>query len=477
MTISIQVKTLIFQKIKNNFPLIAVFLLGFSAGIPLAMTGSTLSMWLSRIDINIKTIGMFSLVVLPFSFKFVWSPIFDNIAIPYFSKKIGFRKSWLLLIQTLLMLSIFFLGQISPIENIYFTALFATMVSFFSASQDILIDALRIEILDKEEQALGASLYVYGYRIAMLVSGAGSLMLSNFLDWKFVYLFMSLNILIGMLGVIIIQEPSYSAEKMLKVKKFNEVLKSILGLFKNKKFYAFAFFIIFIVSIYNYGVPSYICVAISLIFISYTKHIFKDFIPEAILDFCTRKDWIVISLFILLYKYSDTLLASLQSKFYVDHGFSNIEIASITKIFGFVMTMFGLFIGGLIYLKLKTFKSLFLAGILQILSNLIFLWVANSSHNVLGLTVAIAIENFTGSINTVVLIAYLSSLCSVKYSATQYALLSSFANVGRTVMSAPAGYIASSVGWNNFIIITALVGIPSLLILFKLRDNIKSYEN
>lgn len=456
----------------TNYRVLSILFLGFSAGIPLALIGSSLSMWLSRLDIDVKTIGLFSLVTIPFSFKYLWSPLFDNLSIPYFSKRFGLRKSWLILSQICLMISIIILGQTSPLQDISLTAIAAIIVALFSATQDIIIDAFRIEILEKEEQALGASMYVYGYRVAMLISGAGALLLADYISWNLVYFIMSLSIIIGIISVIFLKEPASSIERLEKISNFSNIMASAINLAKRNEFSYAALFVASIFILYSFGVPPYACVTIIVIALYYKKNTFKDFIPDSILDFCNRPQWIIILLFVLFYKFSDTLLNSLQSKFYVVNGFSNSEIAYITKGFGFVMTLVGLFAGGLIYYRLKTFKSLILAGILQILSNLVFLWVANSEHNIFALSVAIAVENFTGAINSVVVIAYLSSLCNLRYTVTQYALLSSLSNVGRTIMSAPAGYIVDSFGWINFIWITAIVGIPSLILLYKMKDNV-----
>jgi PAT family beta-lactamase induction signal transducer AmpG len=456
--------------------MISILFLGFSAGIPLALTGLTLSMWLSRLGIDVKTIGLFALVTIPFSFKYLWSPIFDNIEIFYFSKRFGFRKSWLILIQICLIIAIMLLGQTSPLHDIALTAMVATLVSFFSATQDIIIDALRIEVLEKKEQALGASMYVYGYRIAMLVSGAGSLFLAEHIAWSVVYIIMSLSILVGIIAVCFLKEPACSMKRLEELPKFRTILASALVLFKRREFLYVAIFIAFIYGLYSINVPAYACIAIVTVALYCKKDQFKDFIPDSLLDFCNRPQWLVILLFVVFYKFSDTLLNSLQSKFYVVMGFSNSEIAIITKGFGFVMTLLGLFVGGLIYYRYKTFKSLLLAGILQILSNLVFLWVAETQHNIFALSVAIAVENFTSAINTVVVVAYLSSLCNINYTITQYALLSSLSNVGRTIMSAPAGYLVDSFGWMNFIWITAIVGIPALILLFIMKDNIYSIE-
>lgn len=414
-------KLVIKSEVFFNKRLLAVLLLGFSAGIPLALTGANLTMWLARLDIDVKTIGLFALVTVPFSFKYLWSFIFDNFSIKTFSKKFGFRKSWLILIQVCLMISIILLGCSSPKENIILTAILAIIVSFFSASQDIIIDALRIESLKKEEQGLGISLYVYGYRFAMLLSGAGSLLLSDYLSWDLVYVIMSLAIIIGMIAVFLIEEPKYSAERIINENKINLIEK------------------------------------------------LKSSIIEPFIDFMSRPKWLYILLFIIFYRFADTLLISLQSKFYVHMGFSNGEIAYISKILGFIMTMVGLFFGGFIFYRLGTFTSLLIAGILQISSNLLFIWVAAEQHNLFALSVTIAIENFCGALNNVVIIAYLSNLCNIAYTATQYALLSSFANFGRTLLAAPAGYIVAALGWNMFFVITAIAGIPAIVLLFVLK--------
>lgn len=402
----------------KDYKMFAILLLGFSAGIPYALIGSTLSMWISRAGLDIKTIGLFAMISIPFSFKFLWAFLFDHIPLPYVSKKFGFRKSWLILSQICLIAAIIALGNTSPTENIILTAAAALLVAFCSATQDIIIDALRIEVLEEEDQAIGASLYVYGYRLAIFVSGAGSLLLANHISWNLVFFVMAATILVGIVAVIFLQEPSYSKKRLANLQKVK----------LSKMFYAL--------------------------------------VVKPLLDFCNRPQWVYILLFIVFYKFSDTLLASLQSKFYVDMGFSNSEIAYISKGFGFIMTLLGLFIGGVIYFELGIFKSLFLAGLLQILSNLVFIWVAEEQHNIMALSVAIAVENFTGAINNVVIIAYLSSLCNIAYTATQYALLSSLSTVGRTMMSAPSGYIVDAYGWINFFWITAAVGIPALILLF-----------
>ena len=464
------------ERRKNIYLLFAMLMLGFSAGIPLALTGTTLTIWLARLNIDVKTIGILSLVILPFSFKFLWAPIFDNLKLPFLSDYFGLRRSWLVLIQILLILVIYALGMTDPLNDLKMTIYAAVLVSFFSASQDILIDALRIEILPKDQQALGTSMYVYGYRIAMLTSGAGSLLLAEYISWEMTYAIMSFSILVGIFTVISIAEPEITKEKIKHIIPYSALRKKIFLLMKDKEFFLVLSFLAIILVLNQLNLPIYATATIVIIVLSFYKNKFVQYIPSSLLEFCNRKQWLTILLFIIFYKFSDTLLDSLKSKFYVDAGFSNKEIALITKGFGFVMTLVGLFIGGIIYLRFKTFKSLLYILILQMLSNLVFLWVAATQHNLVALATAIAIENLTASMSNTIIIAYLSSLCNLYYTATQYALLSSFSNIGRSLMVAPGGYIVDLWGWKVFIILSAVVGLPSLFLLFRLKGNIIDSE-
>ncbi len=451
-----------------HYRVLSILFLGFSAGIPLALIGATLSMWLARLGIDVKTIGLFALVSVPFSFKYLWSSVFDYVAIPYFSKKYGLRKSWLIASQVMLILAIMALGSTSPSDNITLTAVFALLVAFCSATQDIVIDALRIEVLKQEEQGLGATLYVYGYRTAMLVSGAGALLLADHIPWNLVFYVMSLGIAVGIVAVIFMKEPELAKDRLAKLASPKwSLTKFVKFIFTRKWLPLIAFIVGGYLLLDHFQVPSYIKFALGLClagFIYYQKRAI-NILPEPIKDFCKRPLWLHILLFIVFYKFADTLLISLQSKFYVDMGFSNSEIAYITKGFGFFMTLAGLAAGGFLYYRMGVFKSLLIAGILQILSNLVFIWIYYAQHDLVVLSAAIAVENFTGAISNVVIVAYLSSLCNIAYTATQYALLSSVSTIGRTVLAAPAGYLVASFGWVKFFVITALAGIPGIILL------------
>lgn len=473
-----------------NRRIMAILCLGFSAGIPLALTGSLLSMWLSRLGIDVKTIGLFSLAAVPFSFKYLWSSVFDYVPLPFFTKKFGLRRGWLIFTQISLMVCIFALGSTSPTEHIEITALVALLVSFSSASQDIVIDALRIEVLEEQEQALGATMYVYGYRIAMLVSGGGALLLADHMSWNLVYFFMGLTILIGYFAVLSLNEPTHSVKKLANLENFHLSYYNIIQYFKNAKWLHCLFgcilgykLMIFLADFTNASSSAVNNITITyvlliLFYLYKQKTNFISKLPEPILDFCTRPNWLKIVLFVVFYKIADTLVVTVQSKFYVTMGFSNTEIAYITKGLGTLMIMIGLLAGGIIYYKIGTFNSLLLAGILQMSSNLLFIWVAQEQHNIFALTFTIAIENFTGAINNVVIVAYLSSLCNLAYTATQYAMLSSLSTIGRTIISAPAGYLVEHVGWANFFAFTTLAGIPGIVLLIMIfrKKNEYSYN-
>ena len=397
--------------------MVTVFFLGFASGLPLLLTMSTLSMWISREGIDNKTIGLFALIGLPYSFKFLWSFLFDYFELPYLTKKLGRRTSWLIIIQILLIFSIICLGTTDPKVDITFTAIFALLVSFFSASQDILIDAYRIEMLAENEQASGSAMTTYGYRIAMIVSGAGSLFLADKLgNWHDVYFIMAAISSIGIFTVLLNKEKSY--------KKQGKDLNNI----------------------------------------------FIEIIIAPFLDFMKKQKWFAILLFIMLFKLPDSIISSMMSKFYVSMGFSNTEIALVVKSFGFIMTMIGIFIGGLMYHHFGTFKTLLISVIILPLSNLLFILQVIYGHNIDMLYFIIAIENLSGSLSTVVCVAYLANICSKQYTATQFALLSSLTAVGRTFFASSGGYIVESMGWSNFFIISCLCGIPAIIILYYITE-------
>ncbi len=413
------------QQLKNfsiytDKKLLVIMLLGFSSGLPLLLTLSTLSVWLVEIGITKTTIGFFALVGLPYSFKFLWAPFMDNLKIPFFTNYFGRRRSWILLTQVLLILSLIFLGHSDPSIDPKLTALAALLVAFFSASQDIVIDAFRVESLEKKFYGAGAAMIVFGYRIGMLSAGAGALYLASFYQWSVVYILMSLQILIGSFAILVSREPEQGS--LINIEKKKDILIW-----------------------------------------------FEDSVIDPFRDFMKKGNWVIILLFVVLYKFGDALVSVVANPFYIEMGFSKIEIANVSKIFGLAATLTGAFIGGIIVTQSGIFKSLLLCGILQMLSNLFYAIQAYIGDNIGFLIVTIGFMDLASGMGTAAFIAYLSSLCNIRYTATQYALLSALASVGRTFLSSPGGYLVDTVNWIPFFIFTSIAAIPGIYLLIILK--------
>ena len=410
-----------------------IFLLGFASGLPLALSGSTLVIWMKTANIDLGTIGLFSLVGLPYSLKFFWAPVVDAFRVPYLSRIFGRRRAWLLLSQLFLILSIIYLGSLDPVNAPWFVAFGALIVAVISATQDIIIDAYRVEVLPEDEQAAGVAYYVSAYRVAMLVSTAGVIAVVVYLRdkgitpldaWFYGYCFAAVLIVIGMIGVLLGKEPAeVETQDNSHSSNGNMVVK----------FYQTAW--------------------------------------KAFSEFLKKPNIIVILLFVVLFKLCDALAGVMTGPFVLDIGFNEIDYATVVKGVGLAATLAGTFLAGLIAYSMNMYFSLWLAVLLQILSNLTFIWQFYVGVEYWALVITIIVENFTGAIGTIIFIAYLSSLCgNTIHTATQYALLTALASVGRTTLSASSGYIAQETGWPVFFGITILAGIPVVFILFLLRS-------
>lgn len=404
------------SKYKSYRNLTIIFFLGISSGLPLALILSTLKASLLEKGFDLKTIGFFSLVSLPYTLKFCFAPIIDSCSLPFLTKKLGQRKSWIILTQILLALAIFGLGAAGFSGDVSLIAVFAVLTAFASASQDIVIDGYRIELIEKENQGLAASFYVYGYRIGMLISGAGALALAEIMSWEIVYFLMAACALTTVLITLCAEETR---------KNFQQ---------KNHDF------------------------------VSWIKHSVVD----PFLNFTRHQQWYVILAFVICFKFSDAFAGNLTLPFLLNIGFSKIEIASIVKTFGLFATLFGVFFGGVLVKKIGMQKSLWIAAIAQMLSNLCFSYLSQVGHDSLILYLVIFAENFSGGIGDAVFVAYLSGLCAVEFSATQYALLVSFATFARSLLTSSAGIFAETLGWYQFFIFSAFLSIPALLFLFLL---------
>ncbi len=401
--------------------LITLFFLGFSSGLPLALVSisATLGIWLTETAVDKTTIGLFAIVATPYTLKFLWAPLIDQFSLPYLSQLLGKRTSWMILSQLMVIISMILLGNSDPWEMPWQTALLAFLLAFASATQDIVIDAYRIETLEEKQQGLGAGMAVFGYRVGMLVSGAGALYLAEYYSWSVVYLLMATCVAVGIITILIAGEPPQPS------------------------------------SVLPTSVPK-------------TGRL-SAWLNRAVLtpftDFIHRRGWYIILAFILFYKFGDALAGAMSSTFFIEAGFSKVEIANINKLFGFIATLLGTFVGGTLIYRIGLVKSLWICGILQMVSNLMFALQASVGYNTELLAITIGFENFSSGMGNAALVTYLSSLCNISYTATQYALLSSFSAMGRTWLSASAGYLVEQLDWVYFFILTTFAAIPGLIFL------------
>jgi PAT family beta-lactamase induction signal transducer AmpG len=404
-----------------------VLFLGFSSGLPLALSGSTLLVWMTEAKVNLGTIGLFALVGTPYTVKFLWAPLIDALDVPLLSRRLGRRRGWLLLSQFLLIAAIVFLGFCDPALSPLLVAIGALLVATASATQDIIVDAFRVESLDESEQAAGMASYVAAYRIGMLVSTAGALFLvSGFqsfgLDhhaaWRAGYAVMAALVLFGIATTLFATEPEKSvvAEAVLaRESALKRVTDAAVGAFS---------------------------------------------------EFLSRDLALIALVFVVLFKFTDALSGAMTAPFVIDLGFSRNEYAAIIKGVGLAATLIGGFAGGFVARAYSLPASLWIGGVLQALANLAFSWQAVVGLNAAWLTFAIVAENFTSAIGTVIFVAYLSALCrNPLHTATQYALLTAFAAFGRTYLSSGAGFIAAATGWVWFFVVCALAGLPALALL------------
>lgn len=407
------IKSLLVYK---NPKILAVLFLGFASGLPLPLTGATLDAVLNQAGVAKTAIGLFALISVPYSLKFLWAPIIDRVSIPILTGLIGRRRSWIILTQISLIASIIMLGFSNPAENILHTAMLALWVAFSSASQDIVIDAYRIESLKPEEQGAGASASTTGYIISMkLIGGAMAFWLSDLMPWAYVYATMAAMMALGIIAVMVAGEP--------ETKENNDT----------------------------------------------TSHSFSDFIRHGVIapfvDFARTPGWFLIIAFIIFYKFGDAFAGKMTTPFLQDVGFTNSQIAFYLKSFGLGATLLGTFFGGVLVYKLGTFKALFVGGILQMASNLMFVLLAHNAGNTMAFAATVAVENLSGGMGTAAFVAYLSGLCNVRYTATQYALLSSLAATGRTFLSASSGIFAQSLGWSGFFLLSTAISLPGIAVL------------
>ena len=413
---------------------IRLFFLGFSAGLPILLVFSSLSVWLREAGVERATIGFFSWVTLAYGFKWVWAPAADRLNIPLLSRVFGRRRSWLMLVQVCLILSIAFMAFINPQQHLYLMSLAALLVAFFSASQDIVIDAFRIESGEDDQQAAMAATYQIGYRLAMIFASAGALLLADgfqqgegydFAAWQQTYLIMAAFMAIGLATTILSPEPASNEKQRTAYDDLTSIWQKIM--------YAFI---------------------------------------QPVLDLLSRYKWQAVTLIVLIgtYRIADIVLGVMANVFYLDMGYSKAEIGTASKIYGLLMTLFGALVSGALVNRYGVLKILLLGAFMSAITNFFFITLSQSDHSLTMLYLVISIDNLSAGIAATSFIAFISMLANKEFTATQYAWLSSAMLLFPKMLGGFSGVWLESLGYTQFFTLTAVLGIPTciaILVLMK----------
>lgn len=408
------------QSLRHTFAnprLLAALLLGFSSGLPLALTASTLQAWFTSANVNLAMIGALSLIGIPYTLKFLWSPFLDYYQLP----RLGLRKGWIILMQFSVAAFLYLLAYMNPTSQAVAMSLIAMAAAFLAATQDVAIDAYRTDILTDNERGLGAAYYVFTYRLAVVVSGGLAMVFADYYGWKLTYEVMALLMLMVLLLTLrapVIQHAAATERNVLQT-----MLVSLR-------------------------------------------------------DLLTRDNILLILLFVMFYKFGDALALSLMTNFLLHGlGFTLTEVGLAYKIVSFAATVLGAFVGGAILTRKSVYYGLFAFGIAQAFSNLVFVVLAMAPKSFLLMSASIFVENFCSGLSTAAFLAFLMSICNKKYTASQYALLSAVASLGRVFLGPVAAIIVETLGWTQFFIWSFLLSFPGLLFLLLLKDKVVAYEH
>jgi MFS transporter, PAT family, beta-lactamase induction signal transducer AmpG len=386
--------------------MLVALVMGFSCGLPLLLTISVLQAWMKKEGVDLSVIGLMALVGLPYTLKFLWAPFFDRFTLPF----LGRRRGWLLTAQLCLFFSIVALGLTDPGKRAWVVAMIAFLVTFFSSSQDTVVDAYRREDLPDEELGLGSSLYINGYRMGMLVASGGGLIIADYIPFSLVYMIMAFCLLPGVATTLLAREP--------------EVFQ---------------------------GKPKTL----------------REAVAAPLVEYFSRKGALWILAFILFYKLGDTMAAAMTTPFYLDIGFTMTEIGTVVKLFGFWATVGGSLLGGVLMLRLGINRSLWIFGVLQALSTAGFALLATMGARVTVLSAVVAFENLSAGMGTAAYAAFMAGITNKRFTATQYALLSSLMGVPRVLAAAPTGFLVERTGWTVFFLVCTFIALPGMLLLLK----------
>lgn len=405
---------------------IGMIFLGFSAGLPFLLVFSTLSAWLRDEGTTRTVIGFFSWVGVTYSIKVFWAPVIDRLPFPFLTRLLGKRRSWMLIAQIGIALGLAGMALVDIQTQLTQLALLAVLVAFSSSTQDIVIDAYRIEAVDRESQGAMAATYVFGYRLALLVAGAGAFYIAEFNSWKVAYLSMAALMGVGMLTTLIIQEPKHLTKTQTKTPAATFYLR--------------------------------LC------------NWFSAAVIEPFAEFFSRngKIALLILLLIAIYKLSDITMGVMANPFYLDLGFSKTEIANISKIFGFFMTIAGAALGGILVARYGMMRPLLLGAVMVALTNLLFAVLAISEPSLTLLAIVISTDNLSGGLAASAFIAYLSSLTNQAYTATQYALFSSLMTLPAKLLGGFSGIVVDTQGYFTFFVYAAAIGLPAIVLVLVL---------
>ena len=384
-------------------------LLGFASGLPLALTASTMQAWLTVTNVDIKKIGLFNQVQIPYTLKFMWSPLVDRYPI----LGLGRRRGWMLLSQLSLIVAIVVMGMLSPAEHLPLIAVAALAVAFFSATQDVAVDAYRTDSLKERERGIGTGVFISGYRVAMLTSGAFALIIAASIGWRHTYWLMAALMVVGILTTLHGREPDANGQQ---------------------------------------------------------PHTLRAALIEPFMDYFSRHGAIAMLVLVLLYKLGDALAGSLSTTFFIrELGFTMQEVGLINKVLGLAATIVGAIAGGLWMTRMRLYPALMGFGILQALTNLGFWALSLAGKSYVGMAAVVALENLAGGMGASAATALLMALCNARYSATQFALLSALAAVGRILIGARSGYMVEAWGWPHFFLVTFAAAVPGLVVLYLWR--------
>ena len=481
-----------------------LFFLGFSAGLPILLIFSTLSLWLGEAGVQKSAVTYFSWAALGYSFKFVWAPLVDKLPIPVVGRKLGRRRSWMLFSQLAIALSILIMALIDPVHGLQGMAIAAVLLGFSSATQDIVIDAFRIECADEKMQALLSSTYIAGYRVGMVTAGAGSLFLAeefgstmsaySYGAWRLTYLCMAALVGVGVLTTLLCKEPEQVGRDVYPYSAVDYCRFVVLFLVSVAGF--IAVFLLWpnlaqssgrLLQFANNTVNlvAALALAVSLAMAGrYFGLVNRDMVEEGyvrpVQDFLKRYGKLAVWVLLLVgfYRVSDIVMGAIANVFYQDIGFSKKEIASVTKVFGLLMTIVGSFAGGFLAVKFGVIRILMLGAILAAGSNLLFMYLATlQMPEISALISVIAADNFSAGLATAAFVAWLSSLTNLSFTAVQYALFSSFMTLFPKLLGGYSGTAVETFGYGPFFLATALLGIPVMVLVWYLSNAIDSFQS